>query len=310
MRIESMNEITVRSPATVSNVVCGFDCLGFAIEQPFDEVTVRIIDEPVIRIEHHDGFDLPTAPAENVAGVALQAMIDAAKLPHGFEVEITKYIMPGSGVGSSSASSCGTVVAANKLLGDRFTKHELVDLAMAGEMLASGSRHADNVAPSIYGGFVLVRSTDPLDVVEIEYPPLWATVIHPQIEVKTSESRAILPQQVPLKDAVKNWSNLGAFVAALSTGDYDLMARSMEDFIVEPARKSLIPNYDAIKTVSLEAGAIGGGISGSGPSMFMLSDNEITADEVADAMEAVFSNSDILRNIYVSPISNSGVSVV
>ncbi len=310
MRIESMNEVTVRSPATVSNVVCGFDCLGFAIEQPFDEVTVRIIDEPVIRIEHHDDFELPTAPTENVAGVALQAMIDAAKLPYGFEVEITKYIMPGSGVGSSSASSCGAVVAANKLLGNRFTKHELVNLAMAGEMLASGSRHADNVAPTIYGGFVLVRSIDPLDVVEIDHPPLWATVIHPQIEVKTSESRAILPQQVRLKDAVKNWSNLGAFVAALSNGDYDLMARSMEDFIVEPARKSLIPNYDAIKAASLEAGAIGGGISGSGPSMFMLSDNEATADEVADAMEAVFSNSDILRNIYVSPISNSGVSVV
>lgn len=310
MRIESMNEVTVRSPATVSNVVCGFDCLGFAIEQPFDEVTVRIIDEPVIRIEHHDDFDLPTSPTKNVAGVALQAMIDAAQLPHGFEVEITKHIMPGSGVGSSSASSCGAVVAANIALGDRFTKHELVDFAMAGEMLASGSRHADNVAPSIYGGFVLVRSIDPLDVVEIAHPPLWATVIHPQIEVKTSESRAILPQQVPLKDAVKNWSNLGAFVAALSTGDYDLMARSMEDFIVEPARKSLIPNYDAIKMASLEAGAIGGGISGSGPSMFMLSDNEITADEVADAMETVFSNSDILRNIYVSPISKNGVSVV
>lgn len=305
-----MNEVTVRSPATVSNVVCGFDCLGFAIEQPYDEVTVRIIDEPVIRIVHHDDFELPTAPTENVAGVALQAMIDAAQLHHGYEVEITKYIMPGSGVGSSSASSCGAVVAANKLLGDRFTKHELVDFAMAGEMLASGSRHADNVAPSIYGGFVLVRSIDPLDVVEIAHPPLWATVIHPQIEVKTSESRAILPQNVPLKDAVKNWSNLGAFVAALSTGDYDLMARSMEDFIVEPARKSLIPNYDAIRSASLEAGAIGGGISGSGPSMFMLSDNEITADEVADAMEAVFSNSDILRNIYVSPISVNGVTVV
>jgi homoserine kinase len=305
-----MNEVTVRSPATVSNVVCGFDCLGFAIEQPYDEVTVRVIDEPVISLVHHDDFELPTLPTENVAGVALQAMIDLAQLPHGFEVEITKYIMPGSGVGSSSASSCGAVIAANKLLGNRFTKHELVDFAMAGEMLASGSRHADNVAPSIYGGFVLVRSIDPLDVVEIDHPPLWATVIHPQIEVKTSESRAILPQQVPLKDAVKNWSNLGAFVAALSTGDYDLMARSMEDFIIEPARKSLIPNYDAIRSASLEAGAIGGGISGSGPSMFMLSDNEITVDEVADAMETVFSNSDILRNIYVSPISNNGVSVV
>lgn len=303
-----MSEVTVRAPATVSNVVVGFDCLGFALETPYDEVTVRIIDEPVVRIVHHDDFGLPTEPEQNVAGVALNAMIKAAALTHGFEVSITKHIMPGSGVGSSSASSCGAVVAADLLIGERFTKHDLTDLAMFGEQLASGSRHADNVAPCIHGGFVLVRSTDPLDVVEIEHPPLWATVIHPQIEVKTSESRAILPQQVPLKDAVKNWSNLSAFVAALTSGDFDLMARSMDDVIIEPARKALIPNYDEVKAASLEAGAIGGGISGSGPSMFMLSDNETTADEVADAMESVFADSSILRNVYVSPISNLGVT--
>jgi len=303
-----MSEVTVKAPATVSNVVVGFDCLGFALEMPYDEVTVRIIDEPIVRIVHHDDFGLPTEPEQNVAGVALGAMISAAELTHGFEVEITKHIMPGSGVGSSSASSCGAVVAANHLIGERFTRHDLTELAMFGEQLASGSRHADNAAPCIYGGFVLVRSTDPLDVVEIEHPPLWATVIHPQIEVKTSESRAILPKQIPLKDAVRNWSNLGAFVAALSSGDFDLMARSMEDFIVEPARRALIPNYAEIRSASLGAGAIGGGISGSGPSMFMLSDNINTADEVADAMELVFANSDIERNIYVSAISKSGAA--
>lgn len=305
-----MTEVTVRAPATVSNVVVGFDCLGFALELPFDEVTVRIIDEPRVRIIHHDDFDLPTEPEQNVAGVALSAMIKTAELTHGFEVEITKNIMPGSGVGSSSASSCGAVVAANQLIGDSFTKHDLTELAMLGEQLASGSRHADNAAPCIYGGFVLVRSTDPLDVIEIEHPPLWATVIHPQIEVKTSESRAILPRQVPLKDAVRNWSNLAAFVTALSSGDYDLMARSMEDFIVEPARQTLIPKYEEVKAACLEAGAIGGGISGSGPSMFMLSDNVNTADEVADAMESVFSNSKIERNVYVSAISRDGVAIM
>lgn len=305
-----MTEVTVRAPATVSNVVVGFDCLGFALELPFDEVTVRIIDESRVRIIHHDDFDLPTEPEQNVAGVALSAMIKTAELTHGFEVEITKNIMPGSGVGSSSASSCGAVVAANQLIGDRFTKHDLTELAMLGEQLASGSRHADNAAPCIYGGFVLVRSTDPLDIIEIEHPPLWATVIHPQIEVKTSESRAILPRQVPLKDAVRNWSNLAAFVTALSSGDYDLMARSMEDFIVEPARQTLIPKYEEVKAACLEAGAIGGGISGSGPSMFMLSDNVNTADEVADAMESVFSDSEIERNVYVSAISRDGVAIM
>lgn len=305
-----MTEVTVRAPATVSNVVVGFDCLGFALELPFDEVTVRNIDEPQVRIIHHDDFDLPTEPEQNVAGVALSAMIKTAELTHGFEVEITKNIMPGSGVGSSAASSCGAVVAANQLIGNRFTKHDLTELAMLGEQLASGSRHADNAAPCIYGGFVLVRSTDPLDIIEIEHPPLWATVIHPQIEVKTSKSRAILPRQVPLKDAVRNWSNLAAFITALSSGDYDLMARSMEDFIVEPARQTLIPKYEEVKAACLEAGAIGGGISGSGPSMFMLSDNVNTADEVADAMESVFSNSKIERNVYVSAISRDGVAIM
>lgn len=305
-----MDEVNVRSPATVSNVVCGFDCLGFALEEPFDEMTVRKINDREVRIINRDNYGLPTDPTKNVAGVALQAFMDAAQIDHGFEVEITKHIKPGSGIGSSSASSCGAVVAANRLLGDRFSKLELVDFAMTGEMLASGSRHADNVAPSIYGGFTLVRSADPLDIVEIDFPDLFATVIHPQIEIKTAEARAILPKDVPLKDAVKNWSNLGALVAALSSGDYDLMGRSMVDLIVEPARKSLIPKFDEVRSTSFAAGAIGGGISGSGPSMFMLSQTPETAEAVKTVMQNVYSQTDIDFNIYVSRIHREGVRFV
>lgn len=305
-----MDEVRVLSPATVSNVVCGFDCLGFALEQPFDEMTVRKIDERTVNIINRDDFGLPSDPAKNVAGVALQAVIDAAEIDHGFEVEITKHIKPGSGIGSSSASACGAVVAANRLLGDRFSKSELVELAMAGEMLASGTRHADNLAPCIYGGFTLVRSTDPLDIVELDFPPLFATVIHPQIEVKTSEARAILPKQVPLADAVRNWSNLGAFVAALAKGDYGLIARSMVDEIVEPVRKSLIPKFDACKQASLAAGALGGGISGSGPSMFMLSETEKLAAVVAAEVEMVYAQTGIDFNIHVSKIELNGVKVL
>lgn len=305
-----MDEVSVRSPATVSNVVCGFDCLGFALEEPFDEMTVRKIGAREVGIINRDDYGLPTDPAKNVAGVALQALIDAAQIDHGFEVEITKHIKPGSGIGSSSASSCGAVVAANRLLGNRFAKLELVEFAMAGEMLASGSRHADNAAPCIYGGFSLVRSTDPLDIVEIDFPTLFATVIHPQIEIKTAEAREILPKDVPLKDAVQNWSNLGALVAALSSGDYDLMGRSMVDLIVEPARKSLIPKYDEVKNACLNASAIGGGISGSGPSMFMLSRTAEAADEVKTAMHAVYSQTGIDFNIYVSQIHPEGVRFV
>ncbi len=305
-----MHEITVHSPATVSNVVCGFDCLGFALAEPFDVMTLRRIDQREVRIVHHDSYALPTEAARNVAGVALLAMMDAAGLEHGFEVEITKQIKPGSGIGSSSASSCGAVVAASHLLDDRFSPAELVGFAMEGEKLASGAAHADNAAPCIYGGFTLVRSVDPLDIVPLDYPPMFATVIHPQIEIKTSEARAILPSVVPLSDAVINWSNLGALIAALAQSDYDLIARSMDDKIIEPVRKALIPKFDEVKSASLEAGALGGGISGSGPSIFMLSETIDAAERVRSAMHNVYIRADIGFNIYVSKIHPQGVRVV
>jgi homoserine kinase len=192
-------------------------------------------------------------------------------------------------------------------LGERFSKIELAEFAMEGEKLASGARHADNVAPCIFGGFTLVRSADPLDIVSIKFPPLYVTVIHPQIEIKTADARAILPKQVPLGDAVNQWSNLGSLVAGLSQRDIPLIARSMEDFIVEPVRKSLIPSFDEVKKAAMSAGSLGGGISGSGPSMFMLCDSSATAESVRNAMDAVYSKTSIDFNIYVSEISPSGV---
>lgn len=304
-----MDEVRALAPATVSNVVCGFDCLGFALTRPFDEIVVRRIEKPEVRIVHHDDFGLPTEPEKNVAGVALLAMMHASGLDFGFEVEITKHIKPGSGIGSSAASSCGAVVAANRILGDRFSKSELVGFAMEGENLASGARHADNVAPCIFGGFTLVRSIDPLDIVELEFPTLFATVIHPQIEIKTADARAVLPKQVPLVDATQQWANLGAFVAALSKGDRALLSRSMVDVIVEPARKSLIPKFDEIKNGSLSAGALGGGISGSGPSIFMLSETAERASNVEAEMRRVFEPTGIDFLIYSSEISPEGVRV-
>jgi len=304
-----MDSVRVQAPATVSNVVCGFDCLGFALSEPFDEIIVRKTDETGIFIIHKDGYGLPTDPNRNVAGVALRALLEVLNADFGFSVEITKNIKPGSGIGSSSASSCGAVFAANVLIGNRFTKFELADFAMEGEKLASGARHADNVAPIIFGGFTLVRSIDPLDIVSIDFPPLYATVIHPQIEIKTADARAILPKDVPLASAIKQWSNLGSLVAGLSKGDIQLIARSMEDFIVEPVRKSLIPKFDEVKAASMDAGAIGGGISGSGPSIFMLSDSEKTAENVAAAMNSVYSQTDIEFNIYVSAIASDGVRI-
>lgn len=305
-----MDEVSVLAPATVANVVCGFDCLGFALSEPYDEMTIRKIDSREVRIVNRDNFGLPTEPEKNVAGVAMLAFMDAASVDFGFEIEITKNIKPGSGIGSSAASACGAVVAANRLLDDCFSKLELVELAMAGEALASGSRHADNLAPCIYGGFTLVRSTDPLDIIELDFPSLFATVIHPQIEIKTSEARAMLPKEVPLKSAIRNWSNLGSLVAALAQDNYDLLSRSLEDTIVEPVRKSLIPKFDEVKAASLYAGALGGGISGSGPSMFMLSQTRDIAASVEKAMITVYSLTGIEFNTYISQIHSQGVRFV
>ena len=305
-----MDSVRVHAPATVSNVVCGFDCLGFALEQPFDEIQIHKIDEPEIRIIHRDSYGLPTDPKKNVTGVALRSMLDAIGADFGLEVEIAKNIKPGSGIGSSSASSCGAVVAADHLLGKNFSQLQLADFAMDGEMLASGTRHADNVAPCIFGGFTLVRSPNPLDIVPIDYPPLFAVVIHPQIEIKTSEARAILPADVPLTAAIKQWSNLGSLVAALAKSDLPLLARSLEDGIVEPVRKRLIPRFDELKEASMAAGALGGGISGSGPSVFMLCETEAAAGNVAETMISVYGGTGIEFNVHVSPIAGRGVRVV
>lgn len=305
-----MREITVRAPATVSNVVCGFDCLGFALQEPFDLVTVREIAEKEIRIVCRGDHELPADPKKNVAGVALSAIMEAAGITGGFEIELVKNIKPGSGIGSSAASACGTVVAANILLDNRFSKSELVGFAMEGERLASGERHADNAAPCIFGGFTLVRSIEPLDVVTLGFPELFATVIHPQIEIKTSEARAILPKDIPLRSAIRQWSNLGGMVSALASGDYALLARSMTDGIIEPVRKSLIPEFDNVKMAALQAGALGGGISGSGPSMFMLSETEAAAYAVELAVRKVYARTGIEFRTYVSAISESGVTVL
>lgn len=304
-----MKQITFFSPATVANVVCGFDCLGFALENPCDEMTVRLIDEKTVRIKHLDEYNLPTEPEKNVAGKALLTMLETVEENIGFEVEITKTIKPGSGIGSSAASAVGAAAAANRLLENRFSQLEIAEFALAGEFVASQGRHADNVAPCLFGGFTLVRSTDPLDIVRLDFPPLYATVIHPQIEIKTSEARRILPQNVPLKDAIRQWSNLGAFVSALSKGDYDLISRSLEDFIVEPARKKLIPKFDELKSKGLKAGALGGGISGSGPSVFMLSETEETAKKIAQVMRRIYETTGIDFNIYVSAISSEGIKI-
>jgi homoserine kinase len=303
--------VLVHAPATIANLGCGFDVLGLALTAPYDVVRVSRSATPGVQIHHLDHYNLPTDPARNVAGGALLTLLKHAPAGTGFAVEITKGIMPGSGVGSSAASAAGAVVGANALLGNMFTPMQLMDFAMDGEAVASGARHADNIAPAIYGGFTLVRSVAPmLDVVPLSTPPLWVTVVHPQIEVKTADARKVLPTSVPLKLAVRQWANVGGLVAGFLTADYELIGRSLEDYIVEPARQPLIPGLAEARRQALAAGALGGGISGSGPSVFMLSVTEATAQEVGVAMGRVFATLGIDFKLYVGPIATQGARVV
>jgi len=305
-----MKTVTVHSPGTVANLVCGFDILGMALNDPNDIMEVSLLDEPVIRIKHADNYDLPVEPAKNVAGAALLALLEACDGKIGFEVVINKYIKPGSGLGSSAASSAGAVVAANHLLGNIFSKEDLVRFAMNGEKVASGVKHADNLAPCIYGGVTLIRAILPLDIIPLSAPPLYVTVVHPQIEVKTSDARQILRKEVQLKNAIMQWGNIAGLVTGFLKSDYALIGRSLEDVIIEPVRSILIPGFDEVKMNSKEAGALGGGISGSGPSIFMLSQEEKTAREVEKIMKNVFQNIGVEYKTYVTSINYEGVRII
>lgn len=305
------NKIKIFSPATIANISCGFDVLGLALDAVGDEMIIRKTTEKGIIITKLTGQDLPTETLQNVAGVAGLALLAESDYNGGFEIEIHKKIKAGSGIGSSAASSAGAVWAMNSLLDQPFSSLDLVKFAMEGERLASGVAHADNVAPALFGGFTLVRSYQPLDIIKIPTPSaLYATIIHPQIEVKTSDSRRILKTTISLEDGIKQWGNVGGLIAGLYTDDYELIGRSLIDHIVEPIRSILIPGFDKVKQNALEAGALGCGISGSGPSIFALSKGMENAKLVADAMKNVYQKIGVDYDIHVSKINTEGIKIL
>lgn len=306
-----MNEIKIFCPATIANLNCGFDVLGLCLEGIGDEMIIRKSAEKSIRITKITGADLPMETEKNVAGVAGLAIIQDLNLDFGFEIEIHKKIKAGSGIGSSSASAAGAVFGINELLGKPFSKKKLVKFAMKGEVIASGSEHADNVAPCLLGGFTLVRGYNPLDIIQIQSPnDLFAVILHPHIEVKTADARAVLQPMIPLKDAITQTGNLGGLIAGLYTSDYDLIGRSLKDVIIEPLRKHLIPNFDEVKNAALLNGALGAGISGAGPSIFALCKEQNNAEKVAFAMSESYQNTGIKFDIYISKINPNGIKII
>jgi homoserine kinase len=303
-----MNEIKIFCPATIANLNCGFDVLGLCLEGIGDEMIFRKTTEKGITISKITGADLPLETNKNVAGVAALAIYNTINPDFGIEIEIHKKIKAGSGIGSSSASAAGAVFGVNELLGKPYSKNQLVDFAMKGEAIASGSEHADNVAPCLLGGFTLVRGYNPLDVIRIDSPSeLFAVVLHPHIEVKTSDSRAVLKPEISLKSAITQWGNLGGFIAGLYTNDYNLLGRSLQDVVIEPLRKHLIPNFDLVKNNALQNGALGAGISGAGPSIFALCKGQETAEKVAYAMSNSYQETGIEFDMHISKINPNGV---
>lgn len=303
--------VRVKAPATVSNLNCGFDVLGLALNEPCDRVGLELTDTGQVEIVSITGCDsLSTDPEKNVVGVVLKAMITASGSSAGFRVIIEKGIMPGSGIGSSAASSAAAVFAGNVLLANRFTLTELVRFAMEGEKLASGTAHADNVAPSLMGGITLIRSYEPLDIIQLNVPrELCCVVIHPEMEIRTSMARGLLDRQLPLETAVRQWGNVGGLVAGLYREDYDLIGRSLLDYVAEPKRSVLIPGFNELKQSALREGALGAGISGSGPSVFALCRGEDVAEKVLEGMKEVMKSSGFGFNAYRSPVSSSGARI-
>lgn len=307
-----MKEIKVFAPSSVANVGPGYDILGFPVEGYGDTLKVKPRSDDQLVITSIKGAGgIPTDSSKNVSTVAVRSMLDELDSNQGFDFEIEKNIPPGSGLGSSASSSAAAVFAINELLGKPFEKLDLVRFAMKGERLASGVAHADNVAPSLMGGFTVVRSYEPLDIFSIPFPEdLRVAIIYPHVEVKTADAKMILKKQIKLSEAVTQWGNLAGLITGLITKDHQLIGRSMIDTIVEPARSILIPFYQEIKTNSMSLGALGFNISGSGPTMFALTDSDEVGNKILKSAVSLLQRHDIESHTFISKISDQGARVL
>ena len=307
-------EIRVFAPATVANVGCGFDIFGFALHEPGDEIILKVSENKGLQITKITGDEgrLPTQANKNTAGQSLLAMMNELKFESGLEMEVHKKMAIGSGLGSSAASAVASVFAFNAMLERPLSKTELLKYAIEGEKIASGeSVHLDNIAACLYGGFILVRSRNPIDIVALPVPDnLFCTVIHPQIEIRTESSRKILRKQIPLEKAVTQWGNVAGTISALYQEDFELLKRSFNDVIVVPDRSQLIPYYQDLQQVAMDSDAIGCSISGSGPSIFALSSDSETARKIGSNMSAVLTDVKIGHDIYISKINTQGPKVI
>ena len=305
--------IKVFAPATVANVVCGFDILGFAVNEPGDELIMELTDKPGVNIVSIEGDEgkLPLDPQKNTVSASLISLLkQIGREDLGVNIRLKKKMPRGSGLGSSAASAVAGLFAINELLDRPLTKEQLLPFAMEGEALACGHGHADNVAPALFGGFTLIKSYEPLEVIALPVPNLYCALLYPHVDVPTRDARQIIRSKVLLKDAVTQWGNIAGLISSLYTQDYDLLGRCMKDVIVEPVRSMLIPEFDKMKETAMENGALGFGISGSGPTVFSLYRSADDAQKVLANLKQMLSSKGIESNIYLSEINKNGPIVI
>ncbi len=309
-----MNKIKVFAPATISNVGCGFDTIGFAIHQPGDIVELSLKNDGIVKIKNitGDGGVLPYDIKKNTASVSILEMLKNYKDKNiGVNIVIRKKMPIGSGLGSSAASSVAAVYGMNKLLNNYFSKNDVLDFAIKGESIASGASHADNVAPSLLGGFVLIRDYNPIDIIKIPVPKnLYCSVLFPHIVIETKKARKLIKNQIQLNKARKHFGNIGTLVSGLYESDFNRIASSIEDEISEPARASLIPHFYDIKNAALNAGAYGCSISGSGPSIFAFSKSKAGAHTIVSSMKKITDQAGIKSTTYISKINSQGPKII
>jgi homoserine kinase len=309
-----MNKIKVFAPATISNVGCGFDTIGFAIHEPGDIVELSLRNDRIVKIKNiiGDGGVLPYDIKKNTASVGILEMLKYYRDKNiGVNIVIRKKMPIGSGLGSSAASAVAAVYGMNKLLNNYFCDNDVLDFAIKGESIASGAIHADNVAPSLLGGFILIRDYNPIDIIKIPVPKnLYCSVLFPHIVIETKKARKLIKKQIQLNKARKHFGNIGALVSGLYESDFDKIASSIEDEISEPARASLIPHFYDIKNAALSSGAYGCSISGSGPSIFAFSKSKVSAEKIVSAMKMITDKAGIKSTTYVSKINSKGPKII
>jgi homoserine kinase len=306
-----MDYLKIFSPATVANVSCGFDSMGFAVDAIGDEMTFTKTSEKGVKISKITGADLTFDIDKNAASAVVKKILLEANADFGVELTIHKGFSPGSGLGSSAASAAGAAFGVNQFLENKYSNLELTKFAMFGEEVACGTPIADNVSAAIYGGFVLVRSYEPLEIVKLPVPEeLRVVAIHPQIQVKTKDAREVLPTEILLKDAVTQWANVGGLVSGLYTNNYQLISNSLVDVVAEPNRKSLIPFFDTVKTSAIKAGALGAGISGSGPTIYALCKGDKSAKKVYKAIEKTYKKTEIDFEMFISKVNPQGMKII